>query len=74
MCHLDLIVTSDTAIAHVGGAMGRPTWVALKQDPDWRWLRERADSPWYPSLRLFRRGEPENWRAVFEEIAGEVKL
>jgi len=73
MRHLDLIVTSDTAVAHIGGATGRPTWVALKQVPDWRWLRDRADSPWYPSLRLFRQREPGDWRPVFEAIAREAR-
>src|SRR6185312_622651 len=51
---LDLIVTSDTSIAHVAGALGRPVWVALKRVPDWRWMLGREDSPWYPTMRLFR--------------------
>jgi tetratricopeptide (TPR) repeat protein len=68
MASLDLIITSDTAIAHLAGALGRPTWVALKYVPDWRWLLDRNDSPWYPTLRLFRQPERENWKAVFTEI------
>src|SRR5262249_53194821 len=57
----DLIVTSDTGIAHLAGALGRPTWVALKFVPDWRWLMQRADSPWYPTMRLFRQTTPDDW-------------
>jgi hypothetical protein len=53
---LDLVITVDTAIAHLAGALGRPTWVMLGPNADWRWLMEREDSPWYPSMRLFRRG------------------
>lgn len=56
MENLDLIITVDTAVAHLGGALGRPTWVMLAPNADWRWLRKREDSPWYPTMRLFRRG------------------
>ena len=51
---LDLVVTCDTSVAHLAGALARPIWVALKQDAEWRWLRDRDDSPWYPTMRLFR--------------------
>ena len=51
---MDLIVTIDTAVAHLAGALGVPTWIMLRRSPDWRWLTDRADSPWYPSARLFR--------------------
>ncbi|MFM2280365.1 MAG: hypothetical protein RLZZ444_2596, partial [Pseudomonadota bacterium] len=54
MMNLDLIVTSDTAVAHLAGALGRPCWVILRARPEWRWLRDRSDSPWYPTMRLFR--------------------
>ncbi len=54
MASLDLIISSDTSVAHLAAALARPTWVALSAAPDWRWLRERSDSPWYPTLRLFR--------------------
>jgi ADP-heptose:LPS heptosyltransferase len=73
MAHLDLVVTSDTAIAHLAGALGRPAWVALKHVPDWRWLLDREDSPWYPTLRLFRQPAPGAWDQVFERIAGELR-
>jgi Flp pilus assembly protein TadD len=65
---LDLVITSDTAVAHLAGALARPTWVALMSVPDWRWLQGRADSPWYPTLRLFRQPQRSRWDAVFDEI------
>ena len=61
MNSLDLIITSDTSIAHLAGALARPTWVALKHVADWRWLRDREDSPWYPTLRLFRQLQRDDW-------------
>jgi ADP-heptose:LPS heptosyltransferase len=65
---LDLIITSDTSIAHLAGALGRPTWVALKHVPDWRWMLDRDDSPWYPTMRLFRQSARDDWRSVFAAI------
>ena len=73
MKNLDLVVTSDTAIAHLAGALGVPVWVALGVGPDWRWMRKRADSPWYPTMRLFRQSAPGDWQAVFTEIAEEIR-
>jgi tetratricopeptide (TPR) repeat protein len=72
MTQLDLIVTSDTSIAHLAGALGRPVWVALKHSPDWRWLLHRTDSPWYPTMRLFRQSRPGSWDAVFRQIGQEI--
>ena len=72
MNSLDLIITSDTSIAHLAGGLGRPTWVALKYVPDWRWLLDREDSPWYPTLRLFRQSERDDWRSVFSKIEREL--
>jgi tetratricopeptide (TPR) repeat protein len=68
MTQLDLIITCDTALAHLAGALARPTWVALKHVPDWRWLLDRADSPWYPSMRLFRQSRRGDWDGVFAAI------
>ena len=68
----DLIITSDTAVAHLGGALAIPTWVALKYIPDWRWLLNRDDSPWYPTMRLFRQKRRNDWRGVFEEIGNSL--
>jgi len=69
---LDLVITSDTAMAHLAGALGVPVWLALSDVPDWRWLLDREDSPWYPSMRLFRQPEPRDWASVFQRIAGEL--
>lgn len=69
---LDLVITSDTAVAHLAGALGRPVWVALNHVADWRWLLDRSDSPWYPTMKLFRQTERGNWRRVFAEM--EMRL
>src|SRR5262245_17820041 len=68
MMNLDLVITSDTSVAHLAGALGVRVWVALPFVPDWRWLLGRNDSPWYPTMRLFRQKEPGDWAGVFEEI------
>jgi tetratricopeptide (TPR) repeat protein len=72
MKNLDLIITSDTAVAHLAGALATPVWVALSLAPDWRWFLTRTDSPWYPTMRLFRQKEWGNWRAVFGEITAAL--
>lgn len=69
IAHLDLVVTCDTSIAHLAGALGAPVWVALKHVAEWRWLRERVDSPWYPSMRLFRQAERDQWGELFTRMA-----
>ena len=69
---LDLIITSDTAIAHLAGALGKPTWLLLPFTPDWRWLLDRDTSPWYPSMRLFRQSAPGDWSGVFGRLAAEL--
>ncbi len=70
---LDLVITVETAIAHVGAALGKPTWIALSADPDWRWLTEGENSPWYPTARLFRQDELGNWDPVIQRIKAELK-
>jgi len=72
MANLDLIVTCDTSIAHLAGALGRPVWLVLRHISEWRWMTERADSPWYPTMRLFRCAEGDDWEALFKSIAGEI--
>ena len=68
MKNLDLVITSDTALAHLAGAIGVPVWVALPLVPDWRWLLDRGDSPWYPTMRLFRQRRWGDWQGVFQRI------
>lgn len=73
MRNLDLVISCDSAPAHLAGALGVDVWVALAFAPDWRWLLERADSPWYPSMRLFRQTAPGDWQGVFAEIAAALR-
>lgn len=70
---LDLIISSDTSIVHLAGALARPVWVALSSVPDWRWLLERADSPWYPSMKLFRQPRAGDWGAVVGEMVAALR-
>ena len=72
MTRLDLVVTTDTSIAHLAGALGRPVWVALKHAANWRWLLERADSPWYPTATLYRQHARMDWDEVFARMAVAV--
>jgi len=69
---LDLLITVDTSVAHLSGALARPTWIALPLIPDWRWLLEREDSPWYPTARLFRQTARGDWDTVIGRIAIEL--
>lgn len=68
MQSLDLVIASDSAVAHLSGALGRPTWVALKHVPEWRWMLRRDDSPWYPTMRLFRQATRGDWDGVFSAM------
>jgi len=68
MKNLELVISADTSVAHVAGALGVPVWIPLSTVCDWRWLLDRKDSPWYPSVRLFRQQEQDDWEAVFDEI------
>jgi len=72
MQSLDLVITSDTSIAHLAGALARPVWVALRHVPDWRWMLDRPDSPWYPTMRLFRQQTRGDWGGVFDAMAREL--
>lgn len=65
---LDLVVSVDTAVAHLAGALNKPVWLLSRYDACWRWLNNREDSPWYPSMRIFRQREPGDWRSVFDEV------
>lgn len=71
--NLDLLVTPDTALAHLAGALGVPVWIAVQFSSDWRWLLDREDTPWYPSIRLFRQREWNDWEEVFGRIASALE-
>jgi hypothetical protein len=69
---LDLVIAVDTSTAHLAGALGRPVWLMLPFALDWRWLRHREDSPWYPTMRLFRQSTPRVWTDVLSRIRSEL--
>jgi Glycosyltransferase family 9 (heptosyltransferase) len=69
---LDLVISVDTSVAHLAGALGRPCWMLLPYALDWRWLRDREDSPWYPSIRLFRQSKPQVWHDVLLRMSAEL--
>ena len=73
LSHLDLLVSVDTSVAHLAGAMARPVWVLLPPIPDWRWMLDREDSPWYPTVRLFRRAADQGWDAVMARVALQLR-
>lgn len=73
MDNLDLVITIDTAVGHLAAAMGKPVWIMLPYSPDWRWLLNRDDSPWYPTARLFRQPTPRRWEPVVARIAEELR-
>ncbi|MBT6046550.1 MAG: tetratricopeptide repeat protein [Candidatus Scalindua sp.] len=68
IANLDIVISVDTAVVHLSGAIGKPVWTLLPFDPDWRWLLNREDSPWYPGMRLFRQLQPNDWTTVFEQV------
>ncbi|MCH8183661.1 MAG: tetratricopeptide repeat protein [Proteobacteria bacterium] len=70
---LDLVICVDTSVAHLAGALGKPVWIMLPYLPDWRWLLEREDSPWYPSAKLYRQETPGDWRPVLDRIRADLR-
>ncbi|MFO7598290.1 MAG: hypothetical protein R6X27_00600, partial [Candidatus Desulfacyla sp.] len=73
IANLDLIISVDTAVAHLVGAMGKPVWILLPFVPDWRWLMERDDTPWYPTMRLFRQEKAHDWQGVFQRVCHALR-
>jgi ADP-heptose:LPS heptosyltransferase len=73
IANLDLVITADTAVAHLAGAMGKPVWVLLPFFPDWRWMMNRQDSPWYPTMKLFRQPGLGDWPDVMGRVVGELR-
>jgi hypothetical protein len=72
LSQLDLLITVDTAVAHLAGAIGRPVWTLLAFSPDWRWLLDRQDTPWYPTMRLVRQRRVGDWRDVIDRVRAEL--
>jgi hypothetical protein len=73
LCHLmDVVVTVDTSVAHLSAALGRPTWILIPLLPDWRWMLKRDDSPWYPTVKLYRQSEPMDWNEPLRRICNDL--
>jgi hypothetical protein len=72
--NLDLVISVDTAIAHLAGAMGKAVWVLLPFIPDWRWMMDRDNSPWYPTMRLFRQKTRGDWESIFQRVEKELRM
>lgn len=73
LAHIDLIVSVDTSVAHLAGALGKPVWMLSRHDGCWRWLRDRSDSPWYPTMRIYRQSRPGDWDRVIEQVAADLR-
>jgi len=74
VANLDLVISCDTAVAHLAGALGKPVWVLLPFVPDWRWQLGRADSPWYPTMRLFRQPRPGGFPIVVAQVERMLRI
>jgi ADP-heptose:LPS heptosyltransferase len=71
VANLDLVVSCDTVVGHLAGALGAPAWLALNARSEWRWLYDRVDTPWYPSLKLYRQPRSGDWCGLFEQMASD---
>ena len=72
VANLDLVISVDTAVAHLAGALGRPVWLLSRYDGCWRWLCSRDDSPWYPRMRIYRQQQPHDWGGVVDRVRGDL--
>ena len=70
---LDLVISVDTAVAHLAGALGKPVWLLSRFDACWRWMEDREDTPWYPTMRLFRQASPGDWAGVIGHAAQKLR-
>jgi ADP-heptose:LPS heptosyltransferase len=70
--NLDLVITVDTSVAHLAGAMGKPVWTLLPYIPDWRWMLDGDDTPWYPTMKLYRQKKHGDWEDVFNRVASDL--
>ena len=70
---MDLVLSVDTSLLHLSGALGKRTWLLLSHVPDWRWMRDREDTPWYPSVKLYRQPAPGDWKSVFRRISADMQ-
>ena len=70
---MDVVISVDTSVTHLAGTLGKQTWVLLPYSPDWRWLLDRDDSPWYPSTKLYRQEEIGNWNVVLEKLKMDLE-
>jgi ADP-heptose:LPS heptosyltransferase len=73
MANLDLVISVDTGVAHLAGALAKPLWLLLPFVPDWRWMLDRDDSPWYPTAKLFRQDESCDWASVIARVAAALR-
>ncbi len=73
IANLDLVISVDTAVAHLAAALGKPVWMLNRFDPCWRWLAGRRDSPWYPTLRIYSQPRPDDWETVVTDIAHDLR-
>ena len=71
--HLDLVISIDTAVCHLAGAMGKPVWMLLAYAADWRWMLDREDSPWYPTMRLYRQPKPGDWGSIVAKVVDDLR-
>jgi hypothetical protein len=70
--NMDLVISVDTSVVHLAGALGKPVWTLLPFNPDWRWMLKRSDSPWYSSMKLFRQEKRQDWKGVIERVTSEL--